>query len=162
MPFCMRNRRQHRTLGWSPAMYRFAAAALVTLGSCAALAQQPLPPPTPLYPGAAPRSIEPEALPPLPSSPVPPPVASTPVPAAPPPPAVTLPAAVPPAPAASMPSDGPATQRVFCDQPVTVRLPDRTAFPEPYRQFIGVWSDAAWTPQPCAAPAVDSVRPAGR
>jgi len=143
-------------------MYRFAAAALVTLGSCAALAQQPLPPPTPLYPGAAPRSIEPEPLPPLSSTPAAPPLASSPAPDVSPPPApVTLPAPMPPPAAPAPVATGPATQRVFCDQPVTVRLADRDAFPEPYRQFIGVWSDAAWTPQLCAALVVESVQPDG-
>src|SRR5205823_4630745 len=100
-------------------VYRFAAALLMTVASAVAFAQQPLAPPTPLYPGAVPRSIEPEPLPPLPSSPIAPPVAATPVP---------LPATLPPAPAASAPIPaGPATQRVFCDQPVTIRLADRAA-----------------------------------
>jgi len=147
-------------------VHRFAVAALLTLWTAAALAQQPLPP-TPLYPGAAPRSIEPEPLPPLPSSPSTPPLASSPAPSVPPPPLppapVTLPATLPPpGPAASarVPS-GPATQRVFCDQPVTIRLADRAAIPDPYRQFIGIWSDAAWNPQLCAALVVESVQPDG-
>jgi hypothetical protein len=147
-------------------VHRFAVAALLTLWTAAALAQQPLPP-TPLYPGAAPRSIEPEPLPPLPSSPSAPPLASSPAPSVPPPPLppapVTLPATLPPpGPAASarVPS-GPATQRVFCDQPVTIRLADRAAIPDPYRQFIGIWSDAAWNPQLCAALVVESVQPDG-
>src|SRR2546430_15683460 len=118
-------------------IHRFAAAALMTVASAAAFAQQPLAPPTPLYPGAAPRSIEPEPLPPLPSSPATPPVLSRPAPSAPTP--VPLPATLPPAPAASAPAPiGPATQRVFCDQPVTIRLADRAAIPDPYRQFIGI------------------------
>ncbi len=29
--------------------------------------------------------------------------------------------------------------------------------PEPYRQFLGLWSDAAWTPQLCAALIVENV-----
>ena len=144
-------------------VHRFAAAALMTVASAAAFAQQPLAPPTPLYPGAAPRSIEPEPLPPLPSSPIAPPMVASPVPSVPPPPKpVPLPATLPPAPAASAPTPaGPATQRVFCDQPVTIRLADRAAIPDPYRPFIGIWSDAAWNPQLCAALVVESVQPDG-
>ena len=148
-------------------VHRLAVAALLTLWTAAALAQQPLPPPTPLYPGAAPRSIEPEPLPPLPASPSAPPLASSPAPSVPPPPLppapVTLPATLPPpGPAASAPvPSGPATQRVFCDQAVTIRLADRAAIPDPYRQFIGIWSDAAWNPQLCAALVVESVLPDG-
>ena len=123
---------------------RFAAAAGLMTFAMAAFAQQGLPPPTPLYPGAAPRSIEPEPLPPLPSAPTAPPVISS----------------TPPAAAAAV-AAGPATQRVFCDQPVTVRLADRDGIPDPYRQFIGIWSDAAWTPQLCAALVVETVQPDG-
>src|SRR5258705_8301599 len=131
-------------------VYRFVATLLMTVVSAVAFAQQPLAPPTPLYPGAAPRSIEPEPLPPLPSSPTAPPVAASPAPS------------VPPALTASTPTPaGPATQRVFCDQPVTIRLADRAAIPDPYRQFIGIWSDAAWNPQLCAALVVESVQPDG-
>jgi hypothetical protein len=137
--------------------HRIAAAALVIVVSATASAQQSMPPPAPLYPGAAPRSIEPEPLPPLPAAPTAPPVISSTPPAALPP----LPAPAPP-PAASAPiAAGPATQRVFCDQPVTVRVADRDGIPEPYRQFVGIWSDAAWTPQLCAALVVESVQPDG-
>ena len=137
--------------------HRIAAIMLVIVMSAAASAQQSLPPPTPLYPGAPPRSIEPEALPPLPAAPTAPPViSSTPPAALPPPPALA------PPPAASAPvAAGPATQRVFCDQPVTIRVADRDGTPEPYRQFVGIWSDAAWTPQLCAALVVESVQPDG-
>ena len=133
----------------------FATAALV--GTAAA--QQSLPPPIPLYPGAAPRSIEPEPLPPLPPSasepssamPMPPPV-DAPVPPA---------AAAPPPPPAPTGASGAAKQRVFCDQPVTIRLAERAAIPERYRPFVGIWSDAAWTPQLCAALIVEAVQPDG-
>ena len=137
--------------------HRIAAIILVIIMSAAASAQQSLPPPTPLYPGAPPRSIEPEPLPPLPAAPTAPPVmSSTPPATLPPPPALA------PPPAASAPvAAGPATQRVFCDQPVTVRVADRDGIPEPYRQFLGIWSDAAWTPQLCAALVVESVQPDG-
>jgi hypothetical protein len=143
-------------------IHRFAAAALMAVASVAAFGQQPLAPPTPLYPGAAPRSIEPEPLPPLPASPAAPPVISSPAPSIPPPAPVPLPATLPPGPAASAPTPaGPATQRVFCDQPITIRLAERAAIPDRYRQFIGIWSDAAWNPQLCAALVVESVQPDG-
>ena len=137
--------------------HRIAAIMLVIVMSAAASAQQSLPPPTPLYPGAPPRSIEPEPLPPLPAAPTAPPViSSTPPAALPPPPALA------PSPAASAAvAAEPATQRVFCDQPVTVRVADRDGTPEPYRQFVGIWSDAAWTPQLCAALVVETVQPDG-
>jgi hypothetical protein len=111
-------------------------------------AQQPVP----LYPGAAPRSIEPEPLPPLP------PGAPSPAPA---PPPV---AAVPPARPAPMPNEanlGSATARVFCEQQVTVRLADPDSVPARYRPFLGIWSDAAWSPQLCAALIVQNVAPDG-
>ena len=136
---------------------RFAAvlvAAAVLAGTAGA--QQSLPPPIPLYPGAAPRSIEPEPLPPLPPS-GPPSSMPMPPPDAPPPPAA---ATSPPPPVASV-AAGPAMQRVFCDQPITARLADLTATPEHYRPFVGIWSDAAWTPQLCAALIVESVQPDG-
>ena len=85
------------------------AALAVWLTAAVSHAQQPVP----LYPGAAPRSIEPEPLPPLPPAP--------PSPAAAPPPI----AATPPAgPAPNEANLGPGTARVFCEQQVTVRLAD--------------------------------------
>src|ERR1051325_2022850 len=42
------------------------------------------------------------------------------------------------------------TARIFCRQPVTVRIADRESVPERYRRFVGMWSDAAWTSQLCA------------
>jgi len=137
--------------------HRIAAIMLVIVMSAAASAQQSLPPPTPLYPGAPPRSIEPEPLPPLRAAPTAPPVMSSTPPATLPPP----PALAPPSAASAPVAAGPATQRVFCDQPVTVRVADRDGIPEPYRQFVGIWSDAAWTPQLCAALVVESVQPDG-
>jgi len=52
-------------------------------------------------------------------------------------------------------------ERVFCNQSVGVRLttPDSTA--DRYRPFVGVFSDASWTPQLCAALVVESVTPDG-
>jgi hypothetical protein len=95
----------------------------------------------------------------LPSAPAEPPAAfpmPPPIEAAPPPAA----AAPPPHPSAPL-AAGPASERIFCDQPVTVRLADRAAIPERYRPFVGVWSDAAWTPQLCAALIVEAVQPDG-
>jgi len=127
-----------------------ALAATVLLAGPAA-AQQSLPPPIPLYPGAAPRSIEPEPLPPLPPARSEPPA----------PMSLPPPAEAPPPLAAPPVANGSATERVFCDQPITVRLPERGAIPERYRPFVGIWSDAAWTPQLCAALVVEAVQPDG-
>ena len=131
---------------------QFAAALAATiLLAGPAAGQQSLPPPIPLYPGTAPRSIEPEPLPPLPPARSEPPA----------PMSLPPPAEAPPPLAAPPVATGPATERVFCDQPVTVRLPERAAIPERYSPFVGVWSDAAWTPQLCAALVVEAVQPDG-
>ena len=52
--------------------------------------------------------------------------------------------------------------RVFCDQNVAVRLDDPASVPDQYRQFIGVWSDAAWDARTCAALIVQHVEPDGK
>jgi len=62
-----------------------------------------------------------------------------------------------PAPAAA----GPAAERVFCDQTVAVSSVDPAVIPASYRQFVGVFSDAAWTAQLCAALIVENVQPDG-
>ena len=127
---------------------RLAAAALALGISAAGAFAQPLPSPIPLYPGAAPPSIEPQPLPPVapagaaPSGPASPDQTTT-------------------ATAASPASgDGPAA-RVFCGQPVAVRIAARDAVPQRYRRFLGMWSDASWTPQLCAALVVENVTPDG-
>ncbi len=51
--------------------------------------------------------------------------------------------------------------RVFCQQIVSYRLADHLTVPEPYRRFLGVWSDAAWDANTCAALIVDNVAPDG-
>lgn len=51
--------------------------------------------------------------------------------------------------------------RVFCGQNVTYHVADPETVPEPYRPFIGIWSDAAWTAQLCAALIVENVAPDG-
>jgi hypothetical protein len=120
-----------------------AAALLVLLLSSAVAITQQQPSPVPLYPGASPRSVEPQALPPLE------PAVDT----------VRPPDASPPAgPAAAMSAP---TQRVFCEQPVTVELADREAVAERFRPFVGIWSDASWTPLLCAALIVENVAPDG-
>jgi hypothetical protein len=47
--------------------------------------------------------------------------------------------------------------RVFCEQSVSYRIADRSSVPEPYQRFLGVWSDAAWDADTCAALIVDGI-----
>jgi hypothetical protein len=54
-----------------------------------------------------------------------------------------------------------ATARVFCGQTVPVHVADRDSVSERYRAFVGIWSDAAWTPLLCAALIVENVAPDG-
>lgn len=51
--------------------------------------------------------------------------------------------------------------RVFCEQTVSYHLTDPATIPDPYRRFLGAWSDAAWDANTCAALIVDDVRPDG-
>jgi hypothetical protein len=51
--------------------------------------------------------------------------------------------------------------RVFCDQSVIYRIPEPATVPEPYRGFLGAWSDAAWDANTCAALIVDNIDPNG-
>jgi hypothetical protein len=51
--------------------------------------------------------------------------------------------------------------RVFCEQNVSYRVADPSSVPEPYRRFLGVWSDAAWDANTCAALIVDNIDPDG-
>jgi hypothetical protein len=145
-------------------MLRSLPAAALLLGSIAAAAsaQQPIP----LFPDAAPpRSIRPEPLPPLaPGSPPPPGALDTRSPPGamdtrPLPPASAPPPDTPPAAAAA--AAGPAETREFCSQPVGYALARRDSVPPAYRDFIGIWSDASWTPQLCAALIVENVQPDG-
>ena len=163
-------------------MTRSLSVLLVALlaGANSAMAQQPpypyMPPyegppsyaappssPVPLSPYAAPpRSIEPEQLPPL----------SAPLPRAP----ETRPAAAPqrdiaplsppPAQAAvgatsGMAGEGSGGSRDLCEQTVPYSLAPGNAVPERFRPFLGIWSDASWTPQLCAALIVQNVQPDG-
>jgi hypothetical protein len=52
--------------------------------------------------------------------------------------------------------------RVFCEQSVSYRLADPSTIPEPYRRFLGAWSDAAWDANTCAALILDNIDPDGR
>jgi hypothetical protein len=51
--------------------------------------------------------------------------------------------------------------RIFCEQSVSYRIADPATVPEPYRRFLGAWSDAAWDPNNCAALVVDNIDPTG-
>lgn len=59
------------------------------------------------------------------------------------------------------PAAGTEGSRVFCEQSVNYRIADPATVPEPYRRFLGAWSDAAWNPNTCAALIVDNVDPDG-
>jgi hypothetical protein len=51
--------------------------------------------------------------------------------------------------------------RVLCDQNITYRIAAPATAPEPYRRFLGAWSDAAWDANTCAALIVANVDPDG-
>jgi hypothetical protein len=55
----------------------------------------------------------------------------------------------------------PSSGRVFCEQSVSYRLTDPANFPEKFRRFLGVWSDAAWDARTCAALIVEDVEADG-
>jgi hypothetical protein len=55
----------------------------------------------------------------------------------------------------------PQAGRVFCEQSVSYRIADPSTIPESYQRFLGVWSDAAWDANTCAALIVDDVKPDG-
>lgn len=131
---------------------RFVATALapmlaLSLSAAGALAQQPPSSPLPLFPTPPPPSFREEPLPPIAPAPELP--------------RFPDPAPPPAAAAAGPPPEASAAARVFCDQAVTVRVADREAIPERYRGFVGMWSDAAWTPLLCAALIVEDVAPDG-
>lgn len=50
-----------------------------------------------------------------------------------------------------------ANARFFCGQSVGVALAPQAQVPRAYRRFLGVWSDAAWGPDACAALVVESI-----
>jgi len=79
-------------------------------------------------------------------SPLPPP---GPLPGSPPP--ADVPGAGPP------PQAAPPEGREFCHQSVSFTVAPRENVPDAYRAFVGIFSDAAWTPQLCAALVVENV-----
>lgn len=124
------------------------AALLLSASAAGAAAQQPVRP----LPYVGPRSIEPEPLPPLPPAPSEEPAARPGSPAT--------------APTSNLPPDaaapaGPQETREFCNQSVDFALAPRDSVPPRYRDFVGIWSDASWTPQLCAALIVENVQPDG-
>ncbi|GEM_PF-933949 len=136
-------------------MSRYLAPALVVLMAGSAAAQTPLLPPGPMAPQAPmapPSPAPPGATPSAPPQTIPPPQALAPLEAGP----ATPPAA--PTPAAEA---APPVGRVFCDQPVGYRVANPDTVALQYRDFVGIWSDAAWAPQLCAALIVESVQPDG-
>jgi hypothetical protein len=109
-----------------------ARALLIAVLATPAAAQQPLVAPEPLPPSDA---------------------------AAPAPPGAAAPGLT--APDLSAPAAAPAPEppgRVFCGQNVTYRLADAATVPPTFRPFVGIWSDANWTPQLCAALIVESIQ----
>jgi hypothetical protein len=82
-----------------------------------------------------------QPLPPLAASP-----SDQPTPAPQPPPPMQGPTP-PPAPAG----------RDFCGQSVTAQPADRRSVPDRYRPFVGIFSDAAWNAQLCAALVVETI-----
>ena len=69
-------------------------------------------------------------------------------------------------PAASGAPGGPAAApapaaagRVFCDQTVTAQPADPASVPQDDRAFAGIFSDADWNPQTCAALVVEAIAP---
>jgi len=135
------------------------AALVIVLTSEAAWSQQPTPliptpdqPPQTVQPGEPLPSLETPQPPATPTSP--PPVATPQPPAA---AASPPPAPEPQPPGAAAPPAQASSSRVFCGQTVAYHLADPASVPEPYRQFLGLWSDAAWSPQLCAALIVENV-----
>ena len=131
-------------------MIRIFVAGMLFLGTAVGAAAQQRPP---LPPDAGPGAIQPEPLPPLPPAPSEEPAAR---PGSP----TTAPLSDMP-PAAAPPGAGPQESREFCSQSVTFALAPRDSVAPRYRDFVGIWSDASWTPQLCAALVVENVRPDG-
>ena len=111
------------------------------------------------------KSQEPRGQGGIAAEPLPPPAMVGAPPAAPaPPPSESVPLRTPfaaAAPASSATAGPAAADRVFCEQPVGVQVADPAAVAERYRPFIGIWSDASWSPTLCAALIVSSVRADG-
>jgi hypothetical protein len=134
-------------------MVRALAIAAVTLGlgTAVSFAQYPASP-VPLLPAAPPRSFD--------SEPLPAPASDLGMPGSPSP--IRGPESAPGSAGLLAPPPAPETAaRIFCQQPIMVRLADRDSVPERYREFLGIWSDAAWTQQLCAALVVETITPDG-
>ena len=72
-------------------------------------------------------------------------------------PAVAQQPLAPPAPAEPAPAEPAPEGRIFCQQNVGYQLADRSGVGDPYRRFLGIWSDAAWDERTCAALIVENV-----
>ncbi|HEX3952985.1 MAG TPA: hypothetical protein VHW90_05390 [Stellaceae bacterium] len=141
-----------------------AAAFALLLSQSLSLAQ-----PYPAYPNAPPRTYEQQSLPPI--APVPDAGVAVGAPPAMPPPVAPVPDAsgvstmAPPAvasaPTMSAPAMSAPADRVFCDQTVSLQLAAPDALLDRFRPFVGIFSDASWTPQLCAALIVQNVMPDG-
>ena len=127
-------------------MTRIFVAGILFLGTAVGVAAQQRPA---FPPDAGPGAIQPEPLPPLPPAPSEEPAAR---------PGASPPSNMPPA--AATPA-GPQETREFCSQSVSFALTPRDSVPPRYRDFVGIWSDASWTPQLCAALVVENVQPDG-
>jgi hypothetical protein len=116
--------------------------------------------PTPLF-NTLPNNPSPAAGPgsSIPAEALPPPTTAAPAPAGqaqpPSPPPVAAGQAQP---AANAP---PAPTRDFCGQSVTAQPANPASVPEPYRGYIGIFSDADWNPTTCAALIVENVTDGG-
>lgn len=60
-------------------------------------------------------------------------------------------------PPSALDQPAPSAGRVFCEQNVTAQPAKPAAVPERYRPFVGIFSDADWNPQTCAALIVEAV-----
>ena len=96
---------------------------------------QPAPPFPPAPPGAADQSVPAQTLPP-PDQLAPPPAG----------------AQAQPSPPTAAPMG-----HIFCEQNVTAQAVRPSAVPERYRPFAGIFSDADWNPQTCAALVVEAI-----
>jgi hypothetical protein len=95
---------------------------------------------------------------------LPPPAAATPdqsTPASPPvltaPPAMSSDQTTPAQPAPPAATSSAQTGRVFCDQNVMAQPADPASVLDRYRPFVGIFSDADWNPQTCAALIVETI-----
>jgi hypothetical protein len=74
------------------------------------------------------------------------------------PPANPSPAPSPIAPPSDQPAPAaPYAGRDFCEQNVTAQPAALFSVPDRYRQFVGIFSDADWNPQLCAALIVETI-----